>query len=75
MGKIFDIALLLFCLGLLAIDFKNSEDFRKLEGNMIAEGKIKDRRIEELEKEVRLLKTDMRIMEYGFEGGKENGKD
>lgn len=42
---------------------------------MIAEGKIKDRRIEELEKEVRLLKTDMRIMEYGFEGGKENGKD
>ena len=67
MGKIFDIALLLFCMALLALNFKNSEEYYELERNMITESKLKDMRIEELEKEVRLLKTDAHILMYGFD--------
>lgn len=32
-----------------------------------AERKTNDRRIEELEKEIRVLKTDIDILQYGFE--------
>ena len=67
MGKIFDIALLLFCIALLALNFKNSEEYYELERNMLTESKLKDMRIEELEKEVRLLKTDSHILMYGFD--------
>ena len=30
---------------------------------------------QELEKEIRLLKTDVYIIQNGYEGGKENGED
>jgi hypothetical protein len=66
MNRLFDIALLLFCLGLLILNIKNNQTYLELECNMIAEVKIKDRRIEELEKEIRLLKTDINIIQYGY---------
>lgn len=65
--KIFNIALLMFCVALLVLNVRNSQTYIELEHNMIAEGKIKDRRIEELEKEIRLLKTDINIIQYGYE--------
>lgn len=67
MNRLFDIALLLFCLGLLILNVKNNQTYLELEHHMIAEGKIKDRRIDELEKEIRLLKTDINIIQYGYE--------
>ena len=36
---------------------------------------IQKKQIEELNKDIRVLRTDMDVMFYGFEGGKENGKD
>ena len=49
----------------LTID--RQEHYRELE----AYNTIQDKRIEQLEKEVRLLKTDLYIVQNGFEGGTE----
>ena len=65
--RIFNIALLMFCIALLVLNVRNSQTYIELEHNLVAEGKMKDRRIEELEKEIRLLKTDINIIQYGYE--------
>lgn len=41
-------------------------DFEKLEDEFVAERIIKDKKIEELEKEIRILKQDVLILQYGF---------
>lgn len=48
-------------------------DFEELENEFTAERVIKDKKIEELEKEIRILKTDVNILQYGFE--KENNSE
>lgn len=47
-------------------------DFEELENEVATERVIKDKKIEELEKEIRILKTDVNILQYGFES--EEGK-
>ena len=47
-------------------------DFEELENEFAAERVIKDKKIEELEKEIRILKTDIDVIYYGFEN--EEGK-
>lgn len=47
-------------------------DFEELENEFAAERVIKDKKIEELEKEIRILKTDVDVIYYGFEN--EEGK-
>ena len=44
-------------------------DFEELENEFAAERVIKDKKIEELEKEIRILKTDIDVIYYGFEKG------
>ena len=44
-------------------------DFEELENEVATERVIKDKKIEELEKEIRILKTDIDIIYYGFEKG------
>lgn len=46
-------------------------DFEELENEFAAERVIKDKRIEELEKEIRILKTDINVIYYGFENEEE----
>ena len=46
-------------------------DFEELENEFAAERVIKDKRIEELEKEIRILKTDINVIYYGFENKEE----
>lgn len=41
-------------------------DFEELENEFAAERVIKDKKIEQLEKEIRILKTDINIIQYGF---------
>ena len=47
-------------------------DFEELENEVAVEKVIKDKKIKELEKEIRILKTDMNVIYYGFEN--EEGK-
>lgn len=47
----------------------------ELEDEVMVLHTIQKKQIEELNKDIRVLKTDMDVMFYGFEGGKENGKD
>jgi len=46
----------------------------EMEEELIAQRKITDRQISELQKEIRLLKMDVYILENGYEGGID-GKD
>lgn len=46
-------------------------DFEELENEFAAERVIKDKKIEELEKEIRILKTDIDVIYYGFENEEE----
>lgn len=41
-------------------------DFEDLENEFATERVIKDKKIEELEKEIRILKQDVQILQYGF---------
>jgi cell division protein FtsB len=41
-------------------------DFEELENEFATERVIKDKKIEELEKEIRILKQDIQILQYGF---------
>jgi hypothetical protein len=41
-------------------------DFEDLENEFTTERVIKDKKIEELEKEIRILKQDVQILQYGF---------
>lgn len=41
-------------------------DFEDLENELTIERIIKDKKIEELEKEIRILKQDIQILQYGF---------
>jgi len=44
-------------------------DFEELENEFAVERVVKDKKIEELEKEIRILKTDIDVIYYGFEKG------
>lgn len=47
-------------------------DYEELENRIEIVNFEKEKRIEELEKEIRILKTDIQIIQYGFES--EEGK-
>ena len=75
LNKIFMFVALLYCFlaSLLLIDYKDR--YEKLSYEYEAKGLIHQAEKEKLEKEIRLLKTDLRIAQEGYEGGKENGKN
>ena len=54
-------------IGLIFLMMKFNFDVSDLRDEINCELIIKDKKIEELEKEIRILKTDIDIMQYGFE--------
>ena len=46
-------------------------DFEDFENQTAVERYEQNKKIEELEKEIRILKTDMNILQYGFESEEE----
>lgn len=75
MRDLFSLALLLFCMVLMVILYKNNVAFDQTVKEYETQKKAYQVEKEALEKEIRLLKTDLYIMQNGYEGGKENGKD
>ena len=51
----------------LAFEIDSITRFKDLEGKLKVESSTKDLKIQELEKEIRLLKQDIRILENGIE--------
>ena len=51
----------------LAFEIDSTTRFKDLEGKLKVESSTKDLKIQELEKEIRLLKQDIRILENGIE--------
>lgn len=58
-------------LGLIALMVKFNLDVEAVRNDLVREVAIRDKKIEELEKEIRILKTDTNIIKYGFESEEE----
>ena len=56
-------------IGLILLMMKFNFDVSDLRNEIYYENIVRDKKIEELEKETRILKTDMDIIYYGFEKG------
>lgn len=67
MKNSFYIGLILMLLGLIFLEIKFNLDVEDLQYEFECEKVLKDRKIEELEKEIRILKTDINIIQYGYE--------
>jgi len=59
-------------LGLILLMVKFNLDVQDLQYELNYERIIKDKKIEELEKEIRILKQDVQILQYGFMEEQEN---
>lgn len=67
MRNSFYVGLLFILLGLIALMVKFNLDVESVRHELVCEVAIKDKKIEELEKEIRILKTDINIIQYGYE--------
>lgn len=67
MRDLFSLALLLFCMGLMVILYKNNVAFDQTVKEYEMQKKVYQTEKEALEKEIRLLKTDIDILQNGFE--------
>ena len=67
MNKIFNIALLLFTFALLGMYVHLCEDYRELETRAKLDRAMQNVEYEKIRKEIRLLKTDLYVMQYGYE--------
>ena len=66
------IAMIFLLLGLIGLGVKFNFDVEDLQQEFICERIAKDKKIEELEKEIRILKTDINIIQYGYESEEGN---
>lgn len=73
MGKTSLLAVLLVLAVALAvgINVKIISDKKDRMDLQLIRDREQDERIKALEKEIRILKTDMYVLQYGYEGGKE----
>lgn len=67
MKRFFDAWVLIFILLLVAMYINASTAFRELEAEYETKEMIHQQEKEDLEKKIRLLKTDLRIVQYGYE--------
>lgn len=67
MKRFFDAWVLIFILLLIAMYVNMNTAFREMEAEREAKEMIHQQEKEELEKEIRLLKTDLCIVQYGYE--------
>ena len=75
MEKWCNIWVLIFILLLVVICVDKSCDYQELKEESQAKEQTYEFEKAELEKQIRLLKTDIDILQNGHEGGKENGKN
>lgn len=66
MKNTFYIGLTLLLIGLVLLMVKFNLDVQDLQYELNSERIMKDKKIEELEKEIRILKQDVLILQYGF---------
>ena len=67
---------IVMCYLLILLVFVESETTHtNIQETVNIDRQLSKARIEKLEQEIRLLKTDLYIMQNGYEGGNENGKD
>lgn len=71
MKNTFYISLTLLLMGLVLLMVKFNLDVQDLQYELNSERIMKDKKIEEFEKEIRILKTDIDVVYYGFEKGEE----
>ena len=67
MRRFFDVWVLIFILLLIVMYLNMNTAFREMEAEREAKEVIHQQEKEELEKEIRLLKTDIDILQNGFE--------
>lgn len=60
--------LLLLAVACVGIKVRFVTDKNSRLAELEAQNKMQDRQIMELQKEIRILKTDIHILQYGFEG-------
>ena len=70
--SVYILSIFLILIGLIGSTIKISIDVEDLKYELNCERILKDKKIEELEKEIRILKTDIDVIYYGFEN--EEGK-
>lgn len=58
-------------IGLILLMMKFNFDVLDLRNEVNYEFIIRDKKVEELEKEIRILKTDVHVIQYGFESEEE----
>ena len=67
MKNTFYVGVILLLLGLIFLMINFNFNITELKNEISYENIIRDKKIEELEKEIRILKTDIDIIQYGFE--------
>ena len=72
MRNIFYVGVLSLLACSLILMLKFNFDVLDLRNEVCYENVVRDKKIEELEKEIRILKTDVNVIQYGFES--EEGK-
>lgn len=65
------LGIIFLLIGLILLMMKFNFDVSDLRNEINYELIIRDKKIEELEKEIRILKTDVHIIQYGFESEEE----
>ena len=66
MKNTFYVGLTLLLVGLILLMIKFNLDVQDLQYELNSERIMKDKKIEELEKEIRILKQDVQDLQYGF---------
>ena len=67
MRNSFYIGLIFLLLGSIVLMIKFNFDVSDLRNEIYYDNIVRDKKIEELEKEIRILKTDVDVIQYGFE--------
>lgn len=71
MRNSFYIGLIFLLLGSIVLMIKFNFDVSDLRNEIYYDNIVRDKKIEELEKEIRILKTDVDVIQYGFESEEE----
>lgn len=64
--SVYILSIFLILIGLVGSIIKINIDVQDLQYELNSERIMKDKKIEELEKEIRILKQDVLILQYGF---------
>lgn len=65
--SVYILSIFLILIGLIGSIIKINIDVEDLKYELNCERILKDKKIEELEKEIRIMKQDILILEYGYE--------